>query len=355
MTRLVLLPGLGASGRLFDPQRRAFPALEVPEWLAPRAGETLPAYGHRMAAAVRGYGSSLVLGGVSFGGAVAQEMARHLQPRAVVLIASCRSGAELTRPARALAAQGPRVPAWLAKPPRALWPVLAHTIGAESTADRALLYELIRTADTRVVRWGLGALAAWRPAGTPAAPLRHIHGTRDRLIRAARVKADVRLPGGGHFINVTHADAVNAFVREALEEVAIREATPSERERVRAFYVAMGHSGQLGLDDRLLVAERDGEILGAVRLCVEEGAQVLRTMRVRPDAQRRGLGRALLRRFVTLLAKEECFCLPWAHLEGFYGEIGFQRIAPAALPPHLAARLAGYQRERPDAIAMRRP
>lgn len=138
-------------------------------------------------------------------------------------------------------------------------------------------------------------------------------------------------------------------------EVTLREAGAHDAERVRAFYVACGHSGPLEPADRVLIAETGGQIVGAVRLCVEHGAQVLRTMRVRPDAQRRGIGRLLLGRFVTMLATAECFCLPYAHLAGFYGAIGFEPIGPEALPPHLVARLAGYRRERPNVIAMRRP
>jgi hypothetical protein len=78
---------------------------------------------------------------------------------------------------------------------------------------------------------------------------------------------------------------------------------------------------------------------------------------VRPDAQRRGVGRALLRRFDAVLGPGPCYCLPFAHLIGFYGIIGFAEAAPGELPPHLAARLAQYRAERPgvNMIAMRRP
>jgi RimJ/RimL family protein N-acetyltransferase len=142
-------------------------------------------------------------------------------------------------------------------------------------------------------------------------------------------------------------------------EVTVREAGLADRERVRAFYAATA-SGRPGLPaagDRVLVAEQRGEVIGAVRLCLEEGVRVLRTMRVRADAQRRGVGRALLRRFVPLLGGSACYCLPYGHLTGFYGEIGFETAGPEALPPHLAHRLAGYQAERPaqNLIAMRRP
>lgn len=355
MTRLVLLPGLGTTEGLFAPQRRAFPALEVPPWLEPERAETVPAYGRRMAATLGPAGSDLVLGGVSFGGMVALEMARHVPARAVVLIASATTGRALTRVAHGLARVGRPLPARALPPPRPLWPVVAWAFGARTAEDRALVYELIRTSRPGFAKWGLGALLDWDPGGQQPCPVRRIHGLEDRLIGAARVPADMVIPGAGHLINVTHAADVNAFIRAALDGVSLRESAPG-LEPVRAFYLASGHSGLLEPGDRVLIAEAGAEIVAAVRLCVEDRVQVLRTMRVRPGWQRRGIGRLLLRRFVTLLGAGDCFCIPYAHLDGFYGQIGFEAVPPDDLPPHLARRLAQYRAERPGVavIAMRR-
>ena len=204
------------------------------------------------------------------------------------------------------------------------------------------------------MKWGVGAIAHWRPAPEPPCPVRHIHGAADRLIDAKRVAAEVVVRGAGHLINVTHDGDVNAFIRLALTGTFLREATRGDHERVRAFYVRGGHTGVFDPADRVLLAEADGHILGAVRLCREHGVQVLRTMRVHPEAQRRGIGRLLLRRFEALLAPEDCYCLPYAHLVGYYGTIGFAPVPREALPPHVAARLDEYLRERPNMIAMRR-
>ena len=355
MTRLVLLPGLGASHRLFDPQRRAWPDLQVPPWLDPEPHERLPAYARRMAAALPPGDPDLVLGGVSFGGMVALEIARHVPARAVILIASATGPQGLTRAARtlALAGRSPFVPA--VRPPRPTWPLISWGFGARRTDERALMYDLIRTSRRDLVKWGLGAIAHWRPAPEAPCAVRQIHGAEDRLIGAARVAAEVVVRGAGHLINVTHDGDVNAFIRLALADTYLREATRDDHERVRAFYVACGHSGVFDPADRVLLAEAGGRVLGAVRLCREHGTQVLRTMRVHPEAQRRGIGRLLLRRFESMLSPGDCYCLPYAHLVGFYGAIGFAPVPREALPPHLAARLDGYLRERPTMIAMRRP
>jgi pimeloyl-ACP methyl ester carboxylesterase/N-acetylglutamate synthase-like GNAT family acetyltransferase len=356
MTRLVLLPGVGTTARLLDPQRAAFPSLEVPEWLEPQRGESLPSYGSRMARALEPVEGDLVLGGISFGGMVALEMARHLRARVVTLIASCRSASALTVPAHALARVMSRMPNAAFTPPPPLSTFAAWALGARTPPQRALVHELIRTARPGFAKWGLHAIVAWHPKADPACAVRAIHGADDRLIRARRVRAEREVPDAGHLVNVTHAEEVNAFLRAVLDEVTLREASPADHDRVRAFYVACGNSGDFRPQDRVLLAERDGAIIGAVRLCVEEGVQVLRTMRVRKDAQRSGVGRAMLRRFAGMLAPGACYCLPFAHLTGFYGAIGFQEIAPDELPPHLGRRLAQYRTERPGVAvtAMRR-
>ena len=357
MTRLVLLPGLGADARLFEPQRRAFPDLTVLDWLEPDDHETLAAYGRRMAGALGTADGRLVLAGVSFGGMVAYEMARHVPVQTVALIASARSGASLTATARLLARAARRAPAVLFAAARPFSPAIGWAFGSTTAEARALVREFVAAADFPFIQWGLGAIADWRPSEGPRCRVRALHGRADRLIRARRVHAERIVPRAGHLVNVTHADDVNAFLREVVLDVTVREASPADRERVRAFYVSTGHSGELGATDRVLLAERDGEIVGAVRLCVEERVQVLRTMRVRPDTQRRGVGRAMLRRFASLLATDPCYCLPYAHLTVFYGMIGFEEVGPAMLPPHLADRLARYRAERPGTsmVAMRRP
>src|SRR4051812_39299068 len=82
-TRLVLFSGLGADGRLFDPQQRGLPEVrvEAPPWIEPLSiDETIESYSRRMAANVAPPqpGERLFLGGVSFGAIVALEAARHL-------------------------------------------------------------------------------------------------------------------------------------------------------------------------------------------------------------------------------------------------------------------------------------
>src|SRR5687767_7745630 len=91
---LILLSGMGADERVFAPQLQAFPQLVVPKWIEPKADESLASYAARFAAGVDPK-QPCFIGGASFGGFVAMEMARHLDAIAVFLIGSVRSPAEL--------------------------------------------------------------------------------------------------------------------------------------------------------------------------------------------------------------------------------------------------------------------
>lgn len=219
--QLILLPGLGADHRLLEPQRREFPQLIVPAWIPPRKNESLPDYAARMAETVRpSRDAPLLLGGVSFGGMLAYEMARHLKPDAVVLIASCRRRRGFRPVCRAGRWLLPLVPvqAWdIAK--LLAGPVVRLRIGVPP-ARRDLAVTMFRESDSRFMHWVLQAILRWQPTPLEGIRVCHIHGGRDRLIPARRVEADKIIPDGGHLINVTHAEEVNAFLWKACESQA---------------------------------------------------------------------------------------------------------------------------------------
>ncbi len=212
--RLVLLPGLGADDRLLEPQRDEFPDLLVPPWIPPTKNESLAEYAGRMAATIpRATDVPMILGGVSFGGMLACEMVRHLTPRAVVLIASCRTPDGLRPACRVGRVLLPLVPlhAWTIA--KALANVVLKLRTGVPRERRELAVTMFREMDSRFMHWILHAILSWNPAPLDDIPVFHIHGGRDFVIPARRVAADAIVPDGGHLINVTHAAAVNAFLR----------------------------------------------------------------------------------------------------------------------------------------------
>jgi N-acetylglutamate synthase-like GNAT family acetyltransferase len=125
--------------------------------------------------------------------------------------------------------------------------------------------------------------------------------------------------------------------------IEVRRAMAQDISRVVNFYAERRYGGGIRPEDAVLLAERDGELVGIVRLAAEEGVVVLRGMHVHPRFQRQGIGERLLATVAQELDGKGCFCIPYAHLVGFYGGIGFHVIEAAKAPTFLRLRLERYQ------------
>lgn len=213
---LILLSGMGADGRLFREQRARFPDLITPDWIRHRRDDSLASYAERMARHIDP-GCSCYVGGASFGGMVALEMARHLDAKACFLIGSIRSSGQLPpriRVLRPLARLVPEacggVPIRLAK---ALKPLAKRLL---SPAANSMLHQLADT-DGRFLRWASLAVLRWDPEPNGwSVPIHHIHGDRDRVLPHRLTKPDVLVPGAGHLLPLTHPEAVNEFLKRRL-------------------------------------------------------------------------------------------------------------------------------------------
>jgi N-acetylglutamate synthase-like GNAT family acetyltransferase len=125
--------------------------------------------------------------------------------------------------------------------------------------------------------------------------------------------------------------------------IEIRHATAEDISRVLNFYAERRYGGGIRPEDSVLLAEHDGELVGIVRLTAEEGVIVLRGMQVHPRFQRQGIGKKLLATVAQERDGTDCFCIPYAHLVGFYAGIGFRSTEPAKAPTFLRLRLERYQ------------
>jgi N-acetylglutamate synthase-like GNAT family acetyltransferase len=139
------------------------------------------------------------------------------------------------------------------------------------------------------------------------------------------------------------------------EDIAIFREAIARFSEVQTFYASVGYFQVVTADCIVISARCRGTIVGVVRLSPENGVQVLRGMMIAPSYQRRGIGTRMLWETSKFMNPSECFCLPHAWLEVFYGTIGFARIEDDDAPPLLWKRLAESRRKHPQLIVMRRP
>ena len=205
---IILLSGMAADERLFESQLAAFPDLRVQPWVPALPGESLRTYAARLAPLVDP-GRPCIVGGASFGGVVALELAAHLPALACILIGSVRSPSGLPWRWRLLwpvAMLGPDVLRVLA----ALGARLGRPLLAAGTTRR--LWRLSRP-EAGFVRWAMCAVVQWRPCpAARRARVFHIHGVADRVLPVALARPDVVVPGGGHALSLFSPSAVNEFI-----------------------------------------------------------------------------------------------------------------------------------------------
>ena len=208
---LILLPGLGGDHRLFDPQRAAFPELVTPDWIAPEKKESLVDYAARFAKLIDP-GCPCFIGGVSFGGVVALEVASQLATRECYLIGSVRSPVEIPRRLHIVrsATNLIMIPKWLSP-----W---ALTCGGRwlSPTARGALHQLKDT-DEHFLKWAAHAILKWKPsAGAGRVRVVQIHGDLDRVFPIVHISADKTIAGAGHLVSLTHSKEVNEYLRQRM-------------------------------------------------------------------------------------------------------------------------------------------
>jgi pimeloyl-ACP methyl ester carboxylesterase len=207
---------MAADERLFASQVAAFPGLRVQSWVPPLRGESLRGYAARLAPLVDP-GRPCIVGGASFGGIVALELAAHLPALACILIGSVRSPSGLPwrwRLLQPVAAFDPNALRVLA----ALVARFGRRLVSAGTARR--LQRLSRP-EAAFVRWAMCAAVRWRPSpATRRVRVFHIHGAADRVLPVALAHPDFVVPGGGHALSLFSPAAVNEFVAGVVRAVA---------------------------------------------------------------------------------------------------------------------------------------
>lgn len=218
---LWLWPGLAADARLFDPLRDLLPSMSVPAFIEPRPRENLRDYALRYAESLAPglpADGRYAVGGFSFGGQLALELAAALdpQPLGIVLICGVRGTHQISPGFKSQQKLGAVIPAPIA---RKLYVPFARRFAARDRLDPAsteLLLQMARDIDPVFLSWSSAACAGWPGPPTLKMPVRHIHGELDRIIPDVKHEADETIPGARHLITLTHPDPVAAYVRRSL-------------------------------------------------------------------------------------------------------------------------------------------
>jgi len=207
---------LGADERLFAYQRAMFPNLIIPKWIKPKRNESLSAYAHRLAKTIQ-VERPFYLGGASFGGMVALEMARQLKPEGIILIGSARDAKTVPFYDKGLIKLFPFLPALLVYIARNSPRFRMFFFGVTRKEHRETFNDMLLKTSNQFLCWGIQAIFSWEGCEAKGMRVFHIHGKRDALIPLLKIHANAVIEDGGHLVNLTHADEVNRLIRNFVE------------------------------------------------------------------------------------------------------------------------------------------
>lgn len=211
--RILLFPGLACDARIVEPQRGIRGRVEAMPYIEPLPGESLAAYAERYAPRID-TSTPFYLGGISFGGMLAQELAHHVNPSGLILIASCRSNAGVPRIGQLLARMVTWSPDWFVEAGKLVMPGFRRVFGIESGWQVELFRAMLREASPGLIKWSLQATIDWpgvrRPLSVPSV---QVHARNDHILPLRLAgPVDRVIEQAGHAMNVSHADEVNAAI-----------------------------------------------------------------------------------------------------------------------------------------------
>lgn len=213
--KIYCISGLGADERVFGFLRLPGSQLVHIKWVTPVQSESISHYARQLVEQMDTR-EAVTLMGVSFGGIIAQEIAKLIPCRQVIILSSVKSHAEMPRfvTLMRLTHAHRLVPGWLLKRGGALFAPYYFSVKTE--AENQLLQVIIRDTDPAFLRWAVNQVVHWRNE-TAITGLIHIHGTKDRIFPASQIKGAVKVDGGGHFMIVNRADTISRLVWERIQ------------------------------------------------------------------------------------------------------------------------------------------
>ncbi len=213
------LSGLGADQRVFGQLELPGSKLVHLDWLLPQGKtETLADYAKRLGAYIK-HDEPVILG-VSFGGMMAIEIAKHRKVKAIIIISSIKSRRELPAWMKVLGKCHadlliPKTPLKSITPLKALRPIQNYFLGANSPEEIAIANEFRDNVDPGYLKWSIRHILNWKNDWQPPMVF-HIHGDNDKLFPISNVEPTHIVAGGGHFMVMSHCKEVSKILLEIL-------------------------------------------------------------------------------------------------------------------------------------------
>ncbi len=212
MKKIYCISGLGADERAFAKLHIKGYELVHLSWMLPLQRETIEQYAKRMSEHIED--DNPILMGLSFGGIMSIEIAKHVSAEKVILISSVKSSNE--------------VPGWMKivgklrlnrlmplRQYKILEPLQNYNLGATTLEEKEMAKYFRQNVSQKYLDWAIDKVLNWKNNWQPSS-LYHIHGNADRLFPIKNIKTDFVINKAGHLMIMNRSKEVNQYLNTIL-------------------------------------------------------------------------------------------------------------------------------------------
>lgn len=213
MSKIFLIPGLGADARIFQYIDLQGHEVMPISWVEPESQDTLSTYAQKLIDHYQIKPHSIVIGS-SLGGMLTIEIAKRVALDKAILISSIKTVAEAPgshKWYRYLPLYKLIPSNWL---PQTGF-IVRKVMGRMSRHHQELFVSMLKGTSPKFIRWALDAILHWDNQTIPP-NVYHIIGDKDKVFPFQRIKDATIIKGGTHIMIYTKAKEINNWLKEII-------------------------------------------------------------------------------------------------------------------------------------------
>lgn len=213
MSKIFLIPGLGADERIFQYLDLQGHDIIPVKWIEPDQLDSLSTYAQKLIQHYSITPHSIVIGN-SLGGMLTIEIAKKVELEKAILISSIKTTDEAPQSFKWYG----RLPFYKLIPSKWLpftGSLIRKVMGKMSKHHQELFVSMLKGTSPQFIKWALGAIPRWDNHLIPN-NVYHITGSRDKIFPCKWIHGATIIEGGTHIMIFSKAKQINSWLKEIL-------------------------------------------------------------------------------------------------------------------------------------------
>ena len=215
MSKIFFIPGLGANEMVFD-NIGDLPLDKVNvKWLDNEGDEHINSYAQKLINIYK-ISKNDTVAGLSFGGILAQEIARILELEKVILISSFRDNTDL----RSVYRFGLKTGLYRLAPNfriPVIDEIIAYNLNSENQDSKPILKKMLEQTNYELLKWSLQKIAELPKRPDDNFTIHNIIGNNDKILKTWHNDHTTIIEGGSHFMVYEKAEEVTHVISNILK------------------------------------------------------------------------------------------------------------------------------------------